>query len=130
MKSQRGFTLTEFLCAITMLAFCLLALVRMAITTMSTNTWGSDNVIATRLAQNKIAQLKSGGYAALTISSNPYSDANNPIDPLGNSGGYYTRTWTIASGPTTGTKTITVTITWRGGAKQTSISTLMANPGS
>lgn len=126
-KSKRGFTIIEFSLAILILTVCLLALGRMTITSMSTNTWSSDNVISTRLAQNKIAQLKSGGYAALTNGS--YTDANNPIDAQGNGGGYYTRTWSIANGPTTGTKKITVTVTWRGGAKQTSFSTLMADPG-
>jgi len=126
-RSQRGFTLIEFALAILILTFCLLALNRMTITSMSTNTWGSDNVISTRLAQNKIAQLKSGGYAALT--NGTYTEANNPIDAQGNGGGYYTRTWVIANGPTTGTKKITVTVTWKGGAKQTSFSTLVADPG-
>jgi len=126
-NSQRGFTLIELICAMLILTVCLLALVQMTTHSIYNNTWGSDNVISTRLAQNKIAQLKSGGYAALATGN--YTDANNPIDAQGNAGGYYTRTWSIATGPTTGTMQITVTITWRGGAHQTSFSTLMANPG-
>lgn len=127
MNSQRGFTLVEFACAILIFTFCLLALVQMTVHSIFNNTWESDNVISTLLAQNKIAQLESGGYAALTTGN--YTDANNPIDAQGNTGGYYTRTWSIAAGPTTGTMQITVTITWRGGAYQTSFSTLMTNPG-
>ena len=125
-RQEKGFTLLELFIALTILFVGLFALTQLGISTIHTNQWASEDTLATRLAQNKIDELKKENYVSLFI--NNYSDPNNPIDPQGNSGGQYTRTWSIVAGPITGTKKVSVRVAWAG-SKSLTLNTLVADEG-
>jgi prepilin-type N-terminal cleavage/methylation domain-containing protein len=125
-RQEKGFTLLELFIALTILSVGLFALTQLAISTIHTNQWASEDSVATRLAQNKIDELKKENYVSLVI--NNYSDPNNPVNAQGNSGGQYTRTWSIVAGPTTGTKKLSVGVTWAG-PKSVTLNTLVADEG-
>ena len=125
-REEKGFTLLELFIALTLLSVGLFALTQLGISTIHTNQWASEDTVATRLAQNKIDELKKETYVSLLI--NNYSDPNNPINSQGNFGGQYTRTWSIVAGPITGTKKVTVRVGWSG-SKTLTLNTLVADEG-
>ena len=125
--NNKGFTLIELFMALVILAAGLFALTQMGVTTIGANHGSSDESIATRLAQNKVDELKKEMYASLALQN--FVDPQNPMDSQGNSGGIYNRTWTIATGPTTGTKKVTVTVTWENGTKSVILKSLVADEG-
>jgi prepilin-type N-terminal cleavage/methylation domain-containing protein len=128
-RQNKGFTLIELFVALVILAAGLIALTQMGVTTISANQGSSAESIATRLAQNKIDDLKKETYASLSFQN--FLDPQNPLNSQGlsGSGGYYNRSWTIASGPTTGTKKITVWVTWDNGSKSVMLKSLVADEG-
>ena len=126
-KPERGFTLIELFVAMTLLFIALFALAELGVSTIHTNQWASEDAVATRLAQNKIDELKKETYASLVI--NNYSDPNNPVNAQGNAGGHYTRSWSVIAGPVTGTKKISVLVTWSG-SKSMTLNTLVSDEGS
>ena len=78
---------------------------------------------ATRLAQQKIEQVKYNGYAAAVTGTT----VENTLNDAGNNGGSFTRTTVIANGALANTRTVTVTISWTDyGMRQTSFSTQIA----
>ena len=131
-RQEKGFTLIELFIALTILFVGLFALTQLGISTIHTNQGASEDTMATRLAQNKIDELKKENYVSLFV--NNYSDPNNPINSegnpwsQGNSGGKYTRTWSIVTGPITGTKKVSVRVTWAG-SKSLTLNTLVADEG-
>lgn len=127
MRRTDGFTLIELFVALAILAFGLLALSQMGVMAIGSNQGSSEESIATRLAQNKIDELKKEMYASLALQN--FTDPHNPLDSQGNTGGIYNRTWTIASGPTTGTKKVSVRVAWDNGARQVNLKTLVADEG-
>ena len=128
MKQDKGFTLVELLVALTILAMGLFALTQMGVTSINSNRGSSEETIATRLAQNKIDELKKEMYTSLAIQANVL-DAQNPLNSQGINGGTYVRSWSIANGPTTGTKKVTVRVTWANGSKSVVLSTLVGDEG-
>jgi prepilin-type N-terminal cleavage/methylation domain-containing protein len=126
-QNNKGFTLIELFVALIILSAGLFALTQMGVTSINTNQGSSAESIATRLAQNKVDELKKEMYAALPLQN--FSDPNNPLDSRGDPGGMYTRNWTVSSGPTTGTKKITVIVTWENGAKAVTLKSMVADEG-
>ncbi|MBI5583681.1 MAG: prepilin-type N-terminal cleavage/methylation domain-containing protein [Deltaproteobacteria bacterium] len=128
-KQNKGFTLIELFVALVILAAGLFALTQMGVTTIGANQDSSADSIATRLAQNKIDELKKDTYGSLALQN--FSDPQNPLNSQGTNGdgGIYTRTWTVTSGPTTGTKKVTVRVTWESGAKAVTLKSLVADEG-
>jgi len=126
-KQDKGFTLIELFIALTLLCVGLFALTQLGISTIHTNQWASEDAVATRLAQNKIDELKKTNYVSLGI--NNYSDPNNPINSQGNAGGQYTRSWSVIAGPVTGSKKISVLVAWAG-SKSLTLNTLVSDEGS
>jgi type IV pilus assembly protein PilV len=126
-KQAKGFTLIELFIAMFLLSIALLALTQLGISTIHTNQSASEDAIATRLAQNKIDELKKTTYVSLGL--NNYTDPNNPINSQGNTGGQYTRSWSVIAGPVTGTKKISVLVAWAG-SKSLTLNTLVSDEGS
>jgi prepilin-type N-terminal cleavage/methylation domain-containing protein len=128
-QNNKGFTLIELFVALVILAAGLFALTQMGVTTISANQGSSAESIATRLAQNKVDELKKEMYASLALQN--FVDPQNPMNSEGvsGSGSIYNRTWTIAAGPTTGTKKVTVNVTWENGAKSVTLKSLVADEG-
>ena len=128
-RQNKGFTLIELFVALVILAAGLFALTQMGVTTIDANQGSSQESIATRLAQNKVDELKKEMYASLPLQN--VVDPQNPMNSEGvpGTGAIYNRTWTVASGPTTGTKKITVNVTWENGSKSVTLKTLVADEG-
>ena len=127
LKQDKGFTLIELFIALFLLSIALLALTQLGVSTIHTNQSASEDAIATRLAQNKIDELKKTTYVSLGL--NNYTDPNNPINSQGNTGGQYTRSWSVIAGPVTGTKKISVLVAWAG-SKSLTLNTLVSDEGS
>jgi prepilin-type N-terminal cleavage/methylation domain-containing protein len=126
-KQDKGFTLIELFIALFLLSIALLALTQLGVSTIHTNQSASEDAIATRLAQNKIDELKKTAYVSLGL--NNYTDPNNPINSQGNVGGQYTRSWSVIAGPVAGTKKISVLVAWAG-SKSLTLNTLVSDEGS
>jgi type IV pilus assembly protein PilV len=128
MDSPKGFTLIELLVTVTVLAVGLLALAQMGVMAIQTNTATSEHALATRLATNKIDTLKKESYDGPSLSPNTYQDPLNPLKPDETTGGTFSRSWVVASGSTSGTKKISVEVSWRNGTKKVVLNSLVAKP--
>ena len=128
-NNNKGFTLIELFVGLVILAAGLFALTQMGVTTISANQSSSAESIATRLAQNKVDELKKEMYASLALQN--FQDPQNPMNSEGKtgSGGIYNRTWTVAAGPTAGTKKVTVQVAWENGSKSVTLKSLVADEG-
>ncbi|MBI3785533.1 MAG: type II secretion system protein [Deltaproteobacteria bacterium] len=105
-----------------MVAVVLFGIVAAAVTASSVNSAyrnGQSKVFtaASALVQEKIEQLR-----ALDATKNPadltagtHTDAKNPLDATGETGGNFTRTWTVTlNTPASGLEEIVVLVTWPG----------------
>lgn len=98
--SRRGFTLVELLVSLAIFSVSVVALSSLALSNMSANHVAEDITKATALAEQKIEDLRG---ASLPPANGTSSDTI----------GIFTRTWTVAGGPSgTSTKDVTVTMTW------------------
>jgi hypothetical protein len=92
------------------------------LSTFSNNRTTKNITIAMNLAQAKMEEIRMKGSSALVGS-------NDTVDSAGNSGGTFTRQWTIvtnAYGGATGLYHLRVTVTWPGGGSNTvELSTLI-----
>ncbi len=98
-----GFTLIETLIALFILAFALLALAGLMVTTTRNNSFGGHMTEAATLAQDKLEELRTTPFDGIVS----YHDSMT-----GNQGIQYARNWNIALNPAGNFKTITLTITW------------------
>ncbi len=71
-RSGNGFTLLEVVAAMAVFAFGFMAVSRLQISTVQSNTYSADLAEANRLAQDKVEELM-----ALDFNSTELSDANN-----------------------------------------------------
>jgi prepilin-type N-terminal cleavage/methylation domain-containing protein len=106
-----GFTLLEILFATTILAIGMLALATMQFTAIRANAFGKEMTGAICLAQTQLERMKSVGDVT-TLSSGGEA---GPIDAEENPGGIFNRFWTVAAGPTSDSRRVTVTIAWSTG---------------
>ena len=81
--NQRGFSLLEVLIGLVVLAFGLLAMAGMQITSIQGNRFGNDLTQATILGQNKLEELKNLPYTKLK-SQSPQSaqQIRNPLSGI------------------------------------------------
>ncbi|BBO80103.1 hypothetical protein DSCO28_06690 [Desulfosarcina ovata subsp. sediminis] len=149
-SSTNGFTLIEVLLAMCVLSIGLLAVAAMQISAVRNNKTGNTYTQATALAQAQMELIKNSDIdddsGFLNPSSLPTttSDPNNPLDENGNSGGIYTRTWTVEAyqvdsdgngTPDTDSdyaRTVTVTVSFPfvgSGTKQVSLTAITAGGG-
>ena len=83
LTNRRGITLLEVLVAMLLISLSLLMLLNMGMIALDGNDWSNKTTIATQLLQEKLEQLRAGGYAAL----------QSGCDTAGG----LTRTWTVTS---------------------------------
>ncbi|MBI1988076.1 MAG: prepilin-type N-terminal cleavage/methylation domain-containing protein [Nitrospinae bacterium] len=95
---QQGFTMMETLVALVLFTVVLLGTLGGAATVAWINAQGGKTSRAMLLAQERMEQLKAGGYAALASGSNTV--------------GGFSRSWTVATGPQANTRRVDVTVTW------------------
>ncbi|MBI4517685.1 MAG: prepilin-type N-terminal cleavage/methylation domain-containing protein [Deltaproteobacteria bacterium] len=112
---ERGYTVIEVLAAISIFAIVATGLSTTTAGTLKANGTSRRVAAATSLVQDKVEQLR-----ALDPTTNPgdltagaHTDALNPITPLGQAGGKFTRSWTvIANTPKYGLSQVVVTVSW------------------
>ncbi|MDX1824842.1 MAG: prepilin-type N-terminal cleavage/methylation domain-containing protein [Thiohalomonadales bacterium] len=93
-KKNRGFTLIEVMIAMAIFAIGILAVGSMQMSNTKNNTTGNITTQATMLARQKLEELKTVSDVTTLTSG---TDPNNPIDVDGNTGGIYTREWTVTN---------------------------------
>lgn len=109
-KSQKGFTLNEVLIAVALIAIGVLGFSLNTAGVIQGNQVSGSITIATNLAQEKLEELKA--QTSFTNVTNA-ADASNPITTIGDSGGRFTRTWTIKDSTLgSGLKEISVDVSW------------------
>ena len=124
--SQFGFSLVELLVGLAILSVGLLALAGMQVTALEGNAASKNLTSAVFLAEAKLNELKADGYSSLADGT--VNDSNNPVNEQGQSGGIFSRSWTI-SNHGANVKRITVAVSWkdlRGGNRATSLDTLVS----
>jgi len=109
-KNERGFTLLETAVALLLLAYSLTGLAALAKSSIQTNAQARYYSKAAHLAQQKMEDLRAGGYAALTSSV-----ANEALTETGETTGntMFTRNWSILLlvNPSN-MKVMTVNVSW------------------
>jgi type IV pilus assembly protein PilV len=99
--SSKGFTLPEVL--VTMFVFAAMAagLTSVLLLNVRSNRISKEMTAATNVAQSKIEAFRSAATAPTAGNDTVTLDSTT-----------YTRTWTVAAGPVSGTTRVTVSVTW------------------
>ena len=104
---EQGFTLLEVIVAIAVLSVGLLAVATMQTTAIKGSVGAYRVTEATSAARGQLEYLLSRPYTDAALNAGTYSGTLNG----------FSGTWTIvANSPITGTKRITMTVTWNEGA--------------
>ena len=106
-----GYLLVETMIAVAIFSIGFLAVGTMIISTTANNTNGNILTQAAMLAVETLEDLKK--EQVMDMAPGSYADSNNPIDERGNSGGIFTRRWSIDDpiGYNTARR-IRVTVSW------------------
>ncbi|MBI2369223.1 MAG: prepilin-type N-terminal cleavage/methylation domain-containing protein [Deltaproteobacteria bacterium] len=99
---ERGLTLVETLVALSLLTVVILGTLAGAGTLARSNAQGGKIAQATLLAQEKIEELKAGGYTAITSGSDTVTSGSTS----------FSRSWTSTTGALANTKQVAVTVSW------------------
>ena len=135
-RKQGGFTIIEALLAMAIFSIGILAVASLQLWNVKNNTTGNITTQASMLAREKMEELKGVSDVRDLASTGELgvaqSDPNNPVDPEGNTGGIFTRNWTV-SNPFGGnsSRQIQVTVSWnrRGQSRSVQISTITRGNG-
>ncbi|MCF8068778.1 MAG: prepilin-type N-terminal cleavage/methylation domain-containing protein [Desulfobacterales bacterium] len=117
-SDNKGFTIIEFMIAISIIAISILGISTMQISSVRNNKAGNEQTIATKLAQDQMEVLKAENVNDSDSLLNPSSfpatvfDSNNPINENGGSGGSFTRYWEVDEYRTDESRLVTVTVEW------------------
>jgi type II secretory pathway pseudopilin PulG len=111
LAETRGYLLAEVMIAVAIFSIGFVAVGSLILSTSANNTSANILTQATLLAAETLENLKM--ESVIGLAAGAYSDANNPIDAQGHSGGIFHRTWVIEDpiGYDTARR-IRVTITW------------------
>jgi type II secretory pathway pseudopilin PulG len=109
--ASSGFTLLETVLSLALLAFFLVGLASLTVSTIQTNTQARRMTAATALVQAKLEQLSNTTYSAVASSGLPLEVLTETGATAGDT--FYTRSWTVTdNSPIVNTKTIQVTVAW------------------
>jgi len=108
LRSSDGLTMVELMIAMALLSIGVLAVMAMQLGTSHNNTDGNTYTQANMLAMSQLEILKSQDISFLLPGS--YNEGHS-VDADGNSGGIYTRRWTITD-IGTNARELTVTVEW------------------
>jgi Tfp pilus assembly protein PilV len=125
-RSQVGISLIEVMSAITLFSVIAVGLTRFVISNITINNSSRTVAAATALVQDKLEQIRMTVPVVNTVpadlTAGTHTDPNNPLTPLGASGGTFTRTWSVTSvsqyvggtvvGARPGMAQVAVTVSW------------------
>lgn len=97
-EGPQGFTMMETLVALSLFTVVLLGTLAGVGTVIRANSQGGKTARAMLLAQEKMEQLRVGGYGALASGS----------DAVGS----FSRSWTVVAGPLADTRRVDIAVTW------------------
>ena len=100
----KGFMLVEVMAALALLGIAFAGLSPLVIVTLRSMDNARRVTTATEFARDKVEDIRSTAYAAVASASDTVTESGT--------GATYARTWTAAAGPSTGTKLVTVTVSW------------------
>ena len=105
---EKGFTIVEVLVSVVFFIFGILALYRLQVCVIQTDTYACRLSQATAVAEAKMESLLALGYEGLLSAAAP--QANGP----------FSVTWVVTPNqPVTDAKTIRVTVSWKDSRKET-----------
>src|SRR2546422_8913417 len=103
-RSRRGYLVIEVMAALVLCSIALGGLVPLLVTTVRGVDLGRRASAGANIGQDKIEQIRNTAYAAVANGNDTVTQSDT--------GTTYTRSWTVASGPTGTTKNVTVTVSW------------------
>jgi Tfp pilus assembly protein PilV len=110
---EGGFSLIEAVVAAGLLGIISLGFAIGADRAVRFNVYSRSLTAATTLAHDKVEELSSKVSTDVQLTAGNHAEASNPLTAEGAAGGIYTRTWAVTNDvPTTGLKTVKVTVTW------------------
>jgi Tfp pilus assembly protein PilV len=123
---ERGFTLLETAIALVVFFFALTGLASLTKSNVRANAQARYFAAAGDLAEQKLEDLRAGGYTAAASSA-----SNESLNETGGTTGttLFTRSWTVAAGALSNTKTLTVTVSWTDvlGAHQVQMTSILGS---
>lgn len=123
-RSTSGFSLIELLAAMTLFAVVASALTASTVGTMKANYTSKQTAAASALIHDKIEQLRSLDPAAnpADLQTGSHNDPLNPLTPLGQAQGAFTRTWAVTPNtPKVGLSQVAVSVSWTGSSGTRSV---------
>lgn len=104
MYNVKGFTLIEMMVATLILVIGLLGVAALLTSTYGQNANSKRITVASTLAEKKLEEIRSAGFASASSSTSP---VNNAIDST-----TYSVSWVVTTVDATWLKKIDVTVTW------------------
>jgi type IV pilus assembly protein PilV len=122
---EKGFTLIETLMAIAVISIGLLALAALQTSAISGNAKAKKHSMAVLLAEDQIETYRNMPYDSIPASE--VTETGTALSPWG----IYTRTTSVQDGmPVSGSKTITVSVSWPDKVPRSVVfQSIISNPG-
>jgi prepilin-type N-terminal cleavage/methylation domain-containing protein len=123
-RNANGFTLVEVLVATAVMALVISGLASMGVSTIQADSNSHRVSAATALAQAKLEELRALSHSNAAWTAGSHSQTG--LDEEGDSGGSYTRRWTVVTNYNGFKKLsrVTVTVSWDNGAHSVSMASL------
>lgn len=99
-RSEAGFTLIEVMQALVLAAISLAGAFTLMLSTIHANTSARDLTQAATAAEAKLEEMRTASFASLAGGADQVAIGNLTVP----------RSWTVASGPTAGTRTVVVRV--------------------
>lgn len=106
MKKDNGFSLIEMLVALVILSTGLIAIAGLQTKMLTEGSLSKDKSVAEYYAKQKMEDLRRQGFNNLPAVSTSVSDTVNSFSAN------FTRTWSIANGPTSNVRLVKVLVSW------------------
>ena len=114
-RNQQGISLLEVLASVTLFALIASALMASTVGSVKSNSVSRNIAAASTLIYDEIERFRAldVGVPQADLTPGYHADPLNPMNPLGQAGGMFTRTWTVTSNtPKIGVSQVVVTVAW------------------
>lgn len=109
-KSQTGATFIEVMAAVGVFSLVAVGLSPSLLSARKVADLGKNRSIATTLAADKLENIRTLGAGTLVLDT---TGSDGPLNASGGTtGGIFSRSWSIGSGPISGVYLITTTVSW------------------